>query len=122
MLKVFYFPVKPPLKVNILAAGEHHTKLLEDEAELMTFTEPVIPVADKSRLVENVRRGGLIYDALVFTEMTYLTGYGFIHEDVLPEEAVQAIDNDEVQFEELTEPPEKPAVRILFFEEKLAGI
>lgn len=119
MMKVFYYPLKTPVKVNVLAAGAKHTKLFLDDQELLTFHEVIIPVAEKSRLVENVEREGNIYDALVLTELTYLTGYGMIEDTISPQEAVKAIEENDVEFEEADKPFDTQT-RILYFEEKLA--
>ncbi|WP_280771133.1 hypothetical protein [Salipaludibacillus daqingensis] len=118
-MKIVYQALKKPIKVNVLAAGVGVTKLFLDAEEITSFTEAIIPVAEKSRLVENVERHGKIYDVLIFTELTNLVGYGFIEDDVAPEEAVAAIEANEVEFEHVEEEL-ATKTRILYFEEKPA--
>ncbi|WP_416147946.1 hypothetical protein ACM26V_17075 [Salipaludibacillus sp. HK11] len=116
-MKVLYKALSKPIKINVLAAGVGKTKLFLDAEEKMSFSEAIIPVAEKSRLKENVERHGELYDVLIFTELTNLIGYGFISDETPPQEAVAAIDAGEVEFEEVEE-DQATRTRILYFEER----
>jgi uncharacterized protein (UPF0210 family) len=118
-MKILHQPLISPIRVNVLAAGIGVTKLFLDDQEITSFSEAIIPVAEKSRLKENVERDGKIYDVLIFTELTHLVAYGFISDDIPPEEAVAAIESDDVEIEEVKY-DQSTKTRILYFQEKPA--
>jgi len=118
-MKILQQTLINPLRVNVLAAGVGITKLFLDDKEITSFSENIIPVAEKSRLKENVERNGEIYDVLIFTELTHLVAYGFISDDIRPEDAVVAIEADDVEIDEV-ENDQSTKTRILYFQEKLA--